>query len=103
MVTLRAAFESLAPWGTAIFSGVTKSQVELSIKPNLFLDGRSIRGSSFGGLKSREGVQQLVEKYIAGKFPLDIFITGKFTIDDIPHCFDLLRQGKACRSLINYK
>jgi S-(hydroxymethyl)glutathione dehydrogenase/alcohol dehydrogenase len=103
MVTLRAAFESLAPWGTAIFSGVTKANVELSIKPNLFLDGRTIRGSSFGGYKSREGVQKLVEKYLAGDFSLDDFITGRFTVDDVPHCFELLRQGKACRSLIEYK
>jgi len=103
MVTLRAAFESLAPWGTCIFSGVTKAHVELSIKPNMFLDGRTIRGSTYGGLKSRTGVQNLVEKYLKGDFPLDTFVTGRYTIDDIPKCFDLLRQGKACRSIIIYK
>ena len=102
MFTLQAAFNSLAPWGTCVLTGVTKAHQELSILPNKFLDGRTMCGATYGSLKSREAVQHLVELYLKGELKFDDLITGRYKIDDIPKCFDLLRQGKACRSLIIY-
>ena len=46
------------------------------------------------GWKSRDGVPQLVDDYLAGKVKVDEFITHNMPLSDINKAFDLMHEGK---------
>jgi S-(hydroxymethyl)glutathione dehydrogenase / alcohol dehydrogenase len=50
-------------WGLATVAGVAGKGETLDIVPRLLITGRRVAGSSFGGVKGREGVPQLVDRY----------------------------------------
>jgi len=87
-------------WGTTVIVGVAEKTEELSVNPFLFLLGKSVKGSLFGGYKGRESIPKLSEEYMAGKLKLDEFITHTMPLDKINEAFDLMHAGKSIRSVI---
>ena len=66
------------------------------------LSQRLGRGSAFGGVKGRSELPELVERYMAGEFPLDDFITHTMALEGINEAFDLMHEGKSIRTVIHY-
>jgi Zn-dependent alcohol dehydrogenase len=62
--------------------------------------GITIKGSCFGGLKSRDDLPKLVDKYLNQEIKIDEFITNTVKLDQINEAFDLMRQGKGYIFLI---
>ncbi len=45
-------------------------------------------------------IPRYIELYQQGRLPVDKLLTGRLTLDDINHGFDLLHEGKAIRQVV---
>lgn len=99
---MRQAFDSAAVgYGTCVLIGVAPSGQELNVLPIDFQTGRTLKGTLFGCFKSMDSIPALVEDYIAGKLQIDGLVTHEMTLENINDAFDLMRQGKSIRTVIN--
>src|SRR5438128_8474830 len=58
-------------WGLCTVVGVAGRGETLDIVPRLLITGRRVCGSSFGGLKRRDQVPALIERYMRGELDVD--------------------------------
>lgn len=72
----------------------------LSIPSREILHGKSVMGSLFGGVKPKQDIPILAQKYLNKELELDKFITHEVAFKDINTAFDLLLQGKSLRCTI---
>jgi D-arabinose 1-dehydrogenase-like Zn-dependent alcohol dehydrogenase len=92
--TMRAAIECCHKgWGQSCIIGVAASGVEISTRPFQLVTGRRWAGSAFGGYKSRDGVPELVTKYLNKEIKVDEFITHKFDLTQINDAFHAMHSG----------
>ena len=89
-------------WGESVIIGVAGAGQEISTRPFQLVTGRVWRGSAFGGVKGRSELPEIVERYMAGEFGLQDFITHTMGLEDINEAFDLMHEGKSIRSVIHY-
>jgi S-(hydroxymethyl)glutathione dehydrogenase / alcohol dehydrogenase len=87
-------------WGTACMVGVAGKGETLDIVPRYLITGRRVLGASFGGVKGREQVPQLVERYMAGDIDVDSFITHRLALDQVNDGFELMHRQDGIRSVI---
>ena len=66
-------------WGLATMIGVAGKGETLDIVPRLLITGRRVAGSSFGGVKGRTQVPQLVDRWLAGEIDADALVTARIT------------------------
>ncbi len=100
---MRQAVESARMgWGLATVAGVAGKGETLDVIPRFLITGRRVAGSSFGGVKGREGVPQLVDRYLAGEIDVDPFISHRITLDDVNHGFELMEAQDGIRSVIEF-
>lgn len=77
---MRAALEcTVRGWGKSVIIGVAPAGAEIATRPFQLVTGRSWTGTAFGGVKGRSELPALVDRYAAGDFPLDAFVTHTFT------------------------
>jgi Zn-dependent alcohol dehydrogenase len=95
------ACEALAPGGTCVLIGVpeTGATVPLDVRP-LVTGERAIRGSSYGGARTREDLPRLARLYLAGKLRIDELITRRYALDEANEAFRALAAGELARGLI---
>jgi S-(hydroxymethyl)glutathione dehydrogenase / alcohol dehydrogenase len=95
------AVEALAPGGTCVLIGVpeTGATVPMDVRP-LVTGERVIRGSSYGGARTREDLPRLVNLYLAGKLKVDQLITRRYGLDEANEAFRALAAGELARGLI---
>ncbi|HEX3509891.1 MAG TPA: alcohol dehydrogenase catalytic domain-containing protein [Solirubrobacteraceae bacterium] len=89
-------------WGLCTVCGVAGRGETLDVVPRLLITGRRICGSSFGGLKGREDVPVLVDRYLAGDIDVDPFISHRLRLDEINHGFELMEAQDGIRSVIAF-
>ena len=89
-------------WGLCTVAGVAGMGETLDIVPRLLITGRHVAGSSFGGVKGRDQVPELVQLYLDGKLDLEPFISHKITLDDVNRGFDLMEAQDGIRSVISF-
>ena len=89
-------------WGESVIIGVAGAGQEISTRPFQLVTGRVWRGTAFGGVKGRTELPMYVERYLAGEFPLQDFITHTMPLADINRAFDLMHAGESIRSVIHY-
>ena len=89
-------------WGESIIIGVAGAGQEICTRPFQLVTGRVWRGTAFGGVKGRSELPDYVERYLAGEFKLDDFITHTMPLEKINEAFDLMHEGKSIRSVIHY-
>jgi S-(hydroxymethyl)glutathione dehydrogenase/alcohol dehydrogenase len=100
---MRQAVESARMgWGLATVCGVAGKGETLDVIPRFLITGRRVAGSSFGGVKGRDQVPQLVERYLAGDIDVDAFVSHKLTLDDVNHGFELMEAQDGIRSVIDF-
>ncbi|WKD50423.1 S-(hydroxymethyl)glutathione dehydrogenase/class III alcohol dehydrogenase [Microbulbifer spongiae] len=100
---MRAALECCHKgWGESVIIGVAGAEQEICTRPFQLVTGRVWRGTAFGGVKGRSELPQYVERYLAGEFHLNDFITHTMTLEKINDAFDLMREGTSIRSVIHY-
>jgi S-(hydroxymethyl)glutathione dehydrogenase/alcohol dehydrogenase len=98
---MRQAVESARMgWGLCTVAGVAGKGETLDVVPRFLITGRRIAGSSFGGVKGRDQVPQLVERWLAGEIDVDSFVSHRLTLDDVNHGFELMEAQDGIRSVI---
>jgi S-(hydroxymethyl)glutathione dehydrogenase/alcohol dehydrogenase len=89
-------------WGLCTVAGVAGKGETLDIVPRLLITGRRVAGSSFGGVKGRDQVPQLVELHLDGQLDLDPFISHRITLDDVNRGFEAMERQDGIRSVIRF-
>ncbi|WP_237055486.1 S-(hydroxymethyl)glutathione dehydrogenase/class III alcohol dehydrogenase [Microbulbifer sediminum] len=90
-------------WGESVIIGVAGAGQEICTRPFQLVTGRVWRGTAFGGVKGRSELPGYVERYLAGEFPLEDFITHTMPLEKINEAFDLMHEGKSIRSVIHFE
>ena len=68
--------------------GVAGKGETLDIVPRFLITGRRVAGSSFGGVKGRDQVPQLVQRYLDGDIDVDAFLSHRIALDEVNQGFD---------------
>ena len=90
-------------WGLCTVAGVAGSGETVDIVPRLLITGRRVAGSSFGGLKGRDQVPKLVDRYLAGDIDVDPFISHHIQLEDVNRGFELMEAQDGIRSVIDFE
>jgi S-(hydroxymethyl)glutathione dehydrogenase / alcohol dehydrogenase len=101
--TIEQAVLSTHRGGMAVVVGVSPAGTRLSLDPGLFLQQRTLTGTSFGGGHQRTDVPMLIDLYMDGRYKLDELISRRLPLTDLNHAFDLLQQGEVKRSVVVYR
>jgi S-(hydroxymethyl)glutathione dehydrogenase / alcohol dehydrogenase len=103
VAVMRQAVESARMgWGLCTVAGVAGRGETLDIVPRFLITGRRVAGSSFGGVKGREGVPRLIERWMAGEIDVDPFLSHSITLDEVNHGFELMEAQDGIRSVIGF-
>ena len=103
VAVMRQAVEAAREaWGLATLCGVAGKGETLEIVPRLMITGRRVTGSSFGGVKGRTQVPQLVDRWLAGEIDVDDLLSHRMRLDDVNDAFDLMERQDGIRSVISF-
>jgi S-(hydroxymethyl)glutathione dehydrogenase/alcohol dehydrogenase len=89
-------------WGVATLCGVAGKGELLEVVPRLLITGRRVTGTSFGNVKGRTQVPQLVERWLAGEIDVESLLTHRLTLDEVNRGFELMTAQDGIRSVIEF-
>jgi S-(hydroxymethyl)glutathione dehydrogenase / alcohol dehydrogenase len=89
-------------WGLCTVAGVAGKGETLDIVPRFLITGRRVAGSSFGGVKGRDQVPQLVERWLAGEIDVEPFVSHRLSLDEVNRGFELMEAQDGIRSVISF-
>jgi S-(hydroxymethyl)glutathione dehydrogenase/alcohol dehydrogenase len=89
-------------WGLCTVAGVAGKGETLDIVPRLLITGRGVRGSSFGGVKGRDQVPDLVDRYLRGDIDVDPFISHRMPLGEVNRAFELMERQDGIRSVLEF-
>jgi S-(hydroxymethyl)glutathione dehydrogenase/alcohol dehydrogenase len=87
-------------WGLATMVGVAGKGETLDIVPRLLITGRRVTGSSFGGVKGRTQVPQLVDRWLAGEIDVESLLSHRLSLDEVNRGFELMEAQDGIRSVV---
>jgi S-(hydroxymethyl)glutathione dehydrogenase / alcohol dehydrogenase len=100
---MRQAVESARMgWGLCTVAGVAGKGETLDIVPRYLITGRRVCGSSFGGVKGRDQVPVLVERWLAGEIDVEPFVSHTMGLDQVNDAFDLMERQDGIRSVLRF-
>ena len=103
VAVMRQAVESARMgWGLCTVAGVAGKGETLDIVPRYLITGRRVAGSSFGGIKGRDEVPQLIDRWLAGELDVDPFLSHTLTLDEVNRGFELMEAQDGIRSVIRF-
>jgi S-(hydroxymethyl)glutathione dehydrogenase/alcohol dehydrogenase len=103
VAVMREAVESARMgWGLCTVAGVAGRGETLDIVPRLLITGRRVAGTSFGGVKGREGVPALVDRWLAGEIDVEPFVSHHLALDEVNRGFELMEAQDGIRSVIHF-
>jgi S-(hydroxymethyl)glutathione dehydrogenase / alcohol dehydrogenase len=89
-------------WGLATVCGVAGKGETLEVVPRYLITGRRVAGSSFGGVKGRDEVPQLVDRWLAGDLEVAPLISHRLPLDEVNDAFELMEAQDGIRSVIEF-
>jgi S-(hydroxymethyl)glutathione dehydrogenase/alcohol dehydrogenase len=100
---MRQAVESARMgWGLCTIAGVAGKGETLEVVPRYLITGRRVCGSSFGGVKGRDQVPQLVARALAGEIDVAPFVSHRLRLDEVNRGFELMEAQDGIRSVIEF-
>jgi S-(hydroxymethyl)glutathione dehydrogenase / alcohol dehydrogenase len=103
VVVMRQAVESARMgWGLCTVAGVAGRGETLNIVPRFLITGRRVCGSSFGGVKGRDQVPQLIERALGGDIDVAPFVSHTLSLDEVNRGFELMEAQDGIRSVIRF-
>jgi S-(hydroxymethyl)glutathione dehydrogenase / alcohol dehydrogenase len=100
---MRQAVESARMgWGLCTVAGVAGKGETLDIVPRYLITGRRVCGSSFGGVKGRDQVPELVKLALDGQLDVAPFVSHTITLDEVNRGFELMEAQDGIRSVIQF-
>ena len=98
--TIRLAWDTLAPGGTAVVVGVSPAGTEVSLPALEFLSEKSVIGSYYGSADPAQTLPGLVELVRDGRLDLADVVSYLITLDEVEAAFERLRRGEGDRSVV---
>ena len=89
-------------WGLCTVAGVAGKGETLDVIPRLLITGRRLAGSSFGGVKGRDQVPVLIDRYLAGEIDVEPFLSHRISLDEVNRGFELMEAQDGIRSVIAF-
>jgi S-(hydroxymethyl)glutathione dehydrogenase / alcohol dehydrogenase len=89
-------------WGLVTIAGVAGKGETLDIVPRYLMQGRRVQGASFGGVRGRDQVPELVGLVMEGKLDVEPLISHTLTLDEVNKGFDLMEAQDGIRSVIAF-
>ena len=89
-------------WGVSVIIGVAGAGQEIKTRPFQLVTGRVWKGTAFGGARGRTDVPKIVDWYMEGKINIDDLITHVLPLDRINEGFELMREGKSIRAVVQF-
>jgi S-(hydroxymethyl)glutathione dehydrogenase/alcohol dehydrogenase len=103
VAVMRQAVEAARmAWGLCTVAGVAGKGETLDVVPRFLITGRRVAGSSFGGVKGRDQVPELVDRYLAGEIDVAPFISHRLKLDEVNRGFELMEAQDGIRSVIDF-
>ena len=103
VAVMRQAVESARMgWGLCTVAGVAGKGETLDIVPRYLITGRRVAGSSFGGIKGRDEVPMLIDRWLAGEIDVEPFLSHTLTLDEVNRGFELMEAQDGIRSVIRF-
>ena len=100
---MRQAVESARMgWGLCTVAGVAGKGETLDIVPRYLITGRRVCGSSFGGVKGRDQVPELIRLALDGRLDVAPFVSHTLTLDEVNRGFELMEAQDGIRSVIQF-
>jgi S-(hydroxymethyl)glutathione dehydrogenase/alcohol dehydrogenase len=87
-------------WGLATVCGVAGKGETLDVVPRFLITGRRVAGSSFGGVKGRDQVPELVDRWLGGEIDVASLISHRLRLDEVNRGFELMEAQDGIRSVI---
>jgi S-(hydroxymethyl)glutathione dehydrogenase/alcohol dehydrogenase len=82
--------------------GVAGKGETLDVVPRYLITGRRVAGSSFGGVKGRDQVPELVRRALDGDIDVAPFVSHRLTLDEVNRGFELMEAQDGIRSVIEF-
>jgi S-(hydroxymethyl)glutathione dehydrogenase/alcohol dehydrogenase len=101
-VMVQAVEAARMGWGLCTIAGVAGKGETLDVIPRWLIQGRRIAGSSFGGVKGRDQVPELVARAMGGEIDVAPFVSHRITLDEVNHGFELMERQDGIRSVIGF-
>lgn len=101
-VMAQAVETSRFGWGLCTIAGVAAKGETLDIIPRWLIQGRRVQGASFGGVRGRDQVPELVDRALAGDIDVDSLVTHRMRLDDVNIAFDLMHAQDGIRSVLMF-
>jgi S-(hydroxymethyl)glutathione dehydrogenase/alcohol dehydrogenase len=102
-VMRQAAEAAREAWGLATMCGVAGKGETLDVVPRLLITGRRVAGTSFGGVKGRSQVPQLVDRWLAGEIDVDRLVTSRVALDAVNDAFHAMERQEGIRTVIEFQ
>ena len=103
VAVMRQAVESARMgWGLATVCGVAGKGEALEVVPRFLITGRRVAGSSFGGVKGRDQVPELVDRWLGGEIDVEPFVSHSLSLDEVNRGFELMEAQDGIRSVIAF-
>jgi S-(hydroxymethyl)glutathione dehydrogenase/alcohol dehydrogenase len=100
---MRQAVESARMgWGLCTVAGVAGKGETLDVVPRFLITGRRVAGSSFGGVKGRDQVPVLIDRWLAGEIEVEALVDHRLNLDDVNRGFELMEAQDGIRSVIAF-
>jgi S-(hydroxymethyl)glutathione dehydrogenase / alcohol dehydrogenase len=87
---------------SAASASIAARRETLDIVPRYLITGRRVAGSSFGGIKGRDEVPMLIERWLAGEIDVEPFLSHTLTLDEVNRGFELMEAQDGIRSVIRF-
>ncbi len=98
---LELAYRITRRGGTTVTAGLPPSTAVLPLPAvSLVVEERTLKGSYIGTCVPSRDIPRYMDLYSQGRLPVDRLLTGRLTLDEINHGFDLLHEGKAIRQVV---
>lgn len=98
---LEMAYRITRRGGSTVTGGLPPSTAVLPVPAvSLVAEERTLKGSYIGTCVPSRDIPRYLALYRQGRLPVDRLLTGRLTLDEINHGFDMLAQGKAIRQVV---
>jgi S-(hydroxymethyl)glutathione dehydrogenase/alcohol dehydrogenase len=82
--------------------GVAGKGETLDVVPRLLITGRRVAGTSFGGVKGRSQVPELVDRWLAGDIDADRLVSSRIALDGVNEAFHAMERQEGIRTVIEF-
>jgi alcohol dehydrogenase len=101
---LELAYRVTRRGGSTITAGLPPSTAVLPLPAvSLVAEERTLKGSYIGTCVPSRDIPRYIDLYTQGRLPVNKLLTGRLTLDEINHGFDLLHEGKAIRQVVVFE